>query len=130
MTNLTHYDPFFIGFDNMLEKFNSKSVSFPPYNLFKVSDTEYGIELAVAGYSKEDITVSIGNSVLEITGVMKPQKDKTFIHKGITSKSFSRSFSVADTIEVVSAAYENGILTIALKNKLPENKTNKTITIV
>lgn len=130
MTNLTPYDPFFIGFEDLLSKLNSKaSVSFPPYNLYKESDTSYGIELAVAGYSKEEISVSLGNGVLEVSGTKKPEDSKKYIHKGISSKSFSRTFTVADTIEVTSAAYQDGILKITLANKVPETKKVKAIPV-
>ncbi len=130
MTNLTPYDPFFIGFEDLLSKLNSKaSVNFPPYNLYKESDTSYGIELAVAGYSKEEISVSLGNGVLEVSGTKKPEDSKKYIHKGISSKSFSRTFTVADTIEVTSAAYQDGILKITLANKVPETKKVKAIPV-
>jgi molecular chaperone IbpA len=130
MTNLTPYDPFFIGFEDLLLKLNSKaSVNFPPYNLYKESDTSYGIELAVAGYSKEEISVSLGNGVLEVSGTKKPEDSKKYIHKGISSKSFSRTFTVADTIEVTSAAYQDGILKITLANKVPETKKVKAIPV-
>jgi HSP20 family molecular chaperone IbpA len=129
MTSLTQYDPFFIGFDSVLEKLNSKAFSFPPYNLFKISDSEYEIELAVAGYAKEDITVSLGNGILDISGAVKTQKTKGLIHKGITSRPFSRSFRVAENVEVTSAAYENGILTLSLVNRIPDVKKIKNIVI-
>lgn len=130
MTNLTHYDPFFIGFEDLLSKLSSKQgVSFPPYNLYKESDTAYGIELAVAGYSKDEITVSLGNAVLEVSGVKLSEDNKKYLHKGISSKSFSRTFTVAETIEVSKAEYKDGLLRIILENKIPDTKKVKTISI-
>ena len=131
MTNLTPHNPFFIGFEDLLTRIHNKeTVNFPPYNLYKESDTSYGIELAVAGYSKEEISVSLGNGVLEVSGNKKPEDSKKYIHKGISSKSFSRTFTVADTIEVTSAAYQDGMLKITLADKVPETKKVKAIPVV
>ena len=129
MTNLTHYDPFFIGFENILSKFNDKTVNFPPYNIYKITETSYGIDIAIAGYNKNEISVSIGNNILEISGIKKSEDDKNYIHKGITTKSFSRTFSVAETIEVLAAVFEDGLLKITLENKIPETKKVKTIVV-
>jgi molecular chaperone IbpA len=130
MTSLTQYDPFFIGFEDLLSKLHAKSsVNFPPYNIFKDNDTSYGIELAVAGYSKDEISVSLGNGILEVSGTKKLDDSKKYIHKGISSRSFSRTFTVAETIEVTKAAYENGVLKLTLENKLPETKKIKTIPV-
>jgi molecular chaperone IbpA len=130
MTNLTQYDQFFIGFEDLLSKLNGKGVvNFPPYNIYKVTDTSYGIELAIAGYSKEEISLSLGNGVLEVSGTKKPEDSKKYLHKGISSRSFSRTFTVAETIEVSKAVYEDGMLKITLENKVPETKKVKTIPV-
>lgn len=130
MTNLTHYDPFFIGFEDLLTKLNSKtSVNFPPYNIYKETETRYGLELAVAGYSKDEISISIGNGVLEVSGSKKSEEPKKYLHKGISSRSFSRTFTVAETIEVYKAIYENGVLKLMLENRVPETKKVKTVLV-
>lgn len=130
MTNLTQYDPFFIGFEDLLSKLHGKQVvNFPPYNIYKETETKYGIELAIAGYSRDEITVSLGNGVLEVSGSKKSEDSKKYVHKGISSKSFSRTFTVAETIEVSKAVYEYGVLKLMLENKIPETKKVKTIPI-
>lgn len=122
-------DPFFIGFENMLHSANRKAVGFPPYNLVKLSDNDYIIELATAGFNKSELTISLDKNILEISGQKVESAEISYLHKGISSKNFVRTFTVAETIEVESASYDNGILTIRLKNNIPQ-KTPKLITIV
>lgn len=127
---MTHYDQFFIGFEDLVNKLHNKAgVNFPPYNIYRETDTKYGIELAIAGYSKDEISVSLGNGVLEVTGNKKSEDSKKYVHKGISSRSFSRTFTVAETIEVSKATYEDGVLKLTLENKVPETKKVKTIPV-
>lgn len=127
MTTLDKYSQFVLGFESA----NSLTgANFPPYNIIKTDKLSYIIELAVAGYDKKDLSISLGNSVLTITGT---KKDKTsnseYLYKGISDRSFTRSFTVADNILVVSAECEAGILTIHLVKKIPEQDKIKNITI-
>ena len=127
---MTQYDQFFIGFEDLVNKLHNKAgVNFPPYNIYRETDTKYGIELAIAGYSKDEISVSLGNGVLEVTGNKKSEDTKKYVHKGISSRSFSRTFTVAETIEVSKAVYEDGVLKLTLENKVPETKKVKTIPV-
>lgn len=131
MTSLQMIDPFFVGFENAFSRLNrtAKSSSFPPYNLIKKSENEYIIELAVAGYSKENISITLSSGTLEISGT-SDRSDVEYLYKGISSKSFTRTFTVVDTIEVVDAAYsKDGVLTITLVNKVPDQPQLKKIKI-
>ncbi len=130
--NNTYYDPFSIGFDSILHKLNTqtKQVSFPPYNIIKVNETEFHIELAIAGYSKEELSVAVEELTLKVSGNKEDKpSSNTYLYKGISSKSFNRSFVIADTVEVSHAEYTDGILKIVLINNIPEQKKPKSITI-
>lgn len=125
--NLPDFYKTTVGFDRLFDEVerrfqNSVQTGYPPYNIVKVTDNEYVIELAVAGFTEEDITVEIENSMLTIEAnvVDVEQPDTTYIHKGIAARSFKRQFQVADTVEVVDAEMKNGMLSIKLENIIPE----------
>jgi molecular chaperone IbpA len=99
-------DPFFIGFDNTLDKLYNKTLTvgtvqnYPPYNIIKNSDDHYLIQIAVAGFSKDDIEIIVKGDDLTITGKPKEYSVQAYLHKGISSRSFERKFTLADTIQV------------------------------
>lgn len=127
--------PFFIGFDNTLEKLYNKTLTvgtvqnYPPYNIIKNSDDHYLIQIAVAGFSKDDIDIIVKGDHLTITGNPKEYTEQVYLHKGISSKSFERKFTLADTIQVLEADIQNGMLLIRLRNNIPEYKKERKITI-
>ena len=116
--------PFFIGFDRLLETNEQLSNSnYPPYNLIKVGESTYILELAVAGFLKSEIKVKLDKSkkILSVVGHSSAaEQDYDFIHKGIAARDFSKKFTIADSIEVSSVELDNGVLTIKLKAKEPE----------
>ena len=125
--NLPDFYKTTVGFDRLFDEVerrfqNSVQNGYPPYNIVKLNDNEYVIELAVAGFTDEDITVEIENSMLTVEAnvVDVENPDVTYIHKGIASRSFKRQFQVADTVEVVEATMKNGMLSIHLENIIPE----------
>lgn len=125
-----------IGFErqwNMLENLRSMSgannLSYPPYNILKVDDNNYEIHLAVAGFSKKDIEVVLQEQVLTISGNKPDTEEKHFIHKGIGARNFKHTFALADHVEVKSASFEDGILTISLEREVPEEKKARVIKI-
>ena len=127
-------DPFFrttIGFDKMfntLEQLNglsNVSESYPPYNLIRTGDDRFVIEVALAGFSKEELNVEIKENVLHINGEKKQVEDdgkKNYIHKGIGARKFHKTFTLAEYVEVVEGAYVDGVLTIVCERQLPEEK--------
>ena len=127
-------DPFFrttIGFDKMfntLEQLNglsNVSESYPPYNLIRTGDDCFVIEVALAGFSKEELNVEIKENVLHINGEKKQVKDdgkKNYIHKGIGARKFHKTFTLAEYVEVVEGAYVDGVLTVVCERQLPEEK--------
>jgi len=126
-------DPFFIGFNREVERFNSLQQinrgSFPPYDLIKLDDDKYRLSLAVAGFTKDDITVSVEDSSLMITGDITEVLDAEVLHKGIAGRKFVRSFALGEYMEVTSAELKDGMLHVHVVRIVPEDKKPKTIKI-
>ena len=130
---LAHLDPFTVGFESIFDRFDSmfdsKPSSYPHYDLIKLDDEHYKIQLCLAGFKKEDITISIEEGNLTIEGANKTEESGTYLHQGISSRKFKRQFSIADSVEIIKAQMSDGILTINLFNKIPESRKPKTISI-
>jgi len=128
-------DPLFIGFDRMLDRMNSVNTAhrntsnYPPYNIVKVDENNFTIELALAGFKDEDIEITLKDGVLYVEGNQGENDEKTYLHRGLSARSFRRSFTIADTIVVNGADFVNGILTISLENVIPEEKKPRKIAI-
>jgi molecular chaperone IbpA len=128
--------PATVGFDRFIHNVEQllnqaeASTSFPPHNIIKVDDNQYLIELAVAGFNKNDITIKTIDGILEIKGE-KSADDKSiqYLHKGIGTRSFVKKLQLAETIEVRGAQFQDGILTIGLVNVVPDHKKPKVIEI-
>lgn len=124
MFNLTTYGIDFSG--NELSRLAGlhKTSNFPPYNIIKENDDKALIELAVSGFSIDDIEIEQEKDVIKISG-KKEKRERDYIHKGIAERSFSISFKIAENVNVGSATIQNGILTIELNIEKPEKKTIK-----
>jgi molecular chaperone IbpA len=133
--------PVTVGFDNVFDHFErmfdddftSFSVpTFPFYNIVKQGKNKYDIELALAGYSKDDIEVSLEDGVLSIKSKKEDKeesKDGEILHKGIAKRYFSKSFTIADDVEVKGAELKDGLLKVSLERIVPESKKPRTIDI-
>jgi len=119
-------------FDNIFDSvfnLNESNTSYPPYNILK-SDNNYTISLAIAGFSKDEIDVSLQENELVIKGVAKDQDKRIeFLHRGIAGRNFERKFRLADTIKVSDASYEDGLLNIYLEREIPEHQKPRKIEI-
>jgi molecular chaperone IbpA len=126
-------DPFFIGFNRELSRLNTahktNSQSYPPYDLLKLDEDTYRISLAVAGFSREHIDVSIDNGTLIIKGEVVEVTDAEVVHKGIAGRKFVRSFALGEYMEVTGAEMKDGMLHINVDRIVPEEKKPKTIKI-
>ena len=131
MTSLEQYNPFWIGFDDLFNRMDSfEYTSFPPYNIKKVDSENYEIEMAVAGFTKDDVKVKYAENTLIITGKKKDkQESKQMLHKGISEKNFSKKFQLADDFVVEDAGLQDGLLCVKLKKIIPEEKKEKIIDI-
>jgi len=137
-----NFNKTFIGADKILQSFArahedmTKGIpGYPPYNIIKVDENKYAIEMAVAGFGKQNIDIEIANNTLTIKGgltldQLDPGTPMTYVYKGIADRSFTRKFSIADTFEVKNAELVNGMLKIWLENLIPEEKKPKKIDIV
>lgn len=134
MTNLTTVFPrsAFVGFDHLLNELDRVTKQapdhYPPHNIVKLTDNQYLIELAVAGFDKDEITIYVENRSLTITGEHK-SKDRDYIHHGISAKKFKRVFTLSEYVHVEDADINNGILTIYMKHIVPEALRPRTIPI-
>ena len=124
----------FLGFDHLfdeLEKItNHANDTYPPHNVIKADDMKYDIELAVAGFSKDDINIELKEHVLYIKGDReKRRKDEAYVHKGTSGRKFSKSFRLSEYAEVSGADLTDGILTVSIEVVLPEEKRPQSIKI-
>jgi molecular chaperone IbpA len=126
-------DPFFIGFNRELGRLNTahktNSQSYPPYDLLKLDEDTYQISLAIAGFSKEDIDVSVDNGTLIIKGEIVEVTDAEVVHKGIAGRKFTRTFALGEYMEVTSAELKDGMLHVHVVRIVPEDKKPKVIDI-
>jgi len=124
-----------IGFDRLFDELNrqfssSRQDNYPPHNVVKLDDTHYVIEVAVAGFAQDEVNVELKENVLTVTGEQeKTDKEIEYLHKGISTRNFVRTFPLAEHIEVRGATVRNGILSIALEHIIPEAMKPKTIAI-
>ena len=122
-----------IGFDSMfnrLEKLNEKQSGYPPHNVVKHDDNQFEIAIAVAGFSEKDLFVEQEENVLTIASKdVDLNGDKEYIHKGIATRKFSKTFTLGEFIEVKEVSLVDGILSIYLEKNVPEEKRPKTFTI-
>jgi molecular chaperone IbpA len=133
------FDKFYVGFDdqfNKLSKIHSdltKSIpNYPPYNIKKVADNKYVIELAVAGFSKQDIDLElVGDKLIIRSNTASDDKDsaEAFLFKGISNRSFVRTFALDDQIEIKGAEMFNGMLQVFLERIIPEHKKPQKIEV-
>lgn len=99
---------------------NSMNQGFPPYDLEKISDTEYRLSMAVAGYSADNLEIMEHDGVLTISGKVNSEQDRTYLHKGIAGRSFKRSFYLDQYVYVKDSHLENGVLIINFVKEVPE----------
>jgi molecular chaperone IbpA len=126
-----------IGFDTMFDQMerrfaNSVSNNYPPHNILKLEENSYAIQLAVTGFTKSEISVTVENTVLIVKGesMTTDYAPEQYLHRGLATRDFVKEFPLAEHIEVVGAETENGMLTIKLVRNIPESAKPKVIDIV
>lgn len=124
-----------IGFDRMFDNLNTVSElsnNYPPYNILKIDDEHFVIEIACAGFTKDEFNIHVvpeGNKLV-IQGVQDRGEDKRdYYHKGIAARNFTRTFALTDDVEVTNADFENGMLNVSLVRIVPEEKKPKEIKV-
>ena len=135
--------PITVGFDNVFDHFermfnddffNVPTVNYPPYNIVKTGANTYNVEVALAGFSRDDVSVEFAEGILTIKSKDKTASDKQdadgdIIHKGISKRYFSKSFSVSDDVEIKGAELKDGLLTVSMERIVPESKKARVIDI-
>lgn len=125
------FERFFDDVERLLSSDIQKATtSFPPHNILKLDESRYVVELAVAGFTKDEIEITVQDGTLTIKGEKQDKEtEATYLHRGIGTRSFTKSLTVADTIEVKGAEFKDGILKIGLENIIPEHKKPRKIEI-
>ena len=121
-----------VGFEDLFNRMHSSAsihTSYPPYNIVKETESEWRIEMALAGWSKDDIEISTETNVLTIKSKAEQESDGDFIHRGVAKRSFTKTFNIADDVEIGDITYENGLLNIKLTKIVPESQKRKTYDI-
>ena len=127
--NWETYTPYSIGFNetfNRLEALAGGGTNYPPYNIVNGSDGRTTLEVALAGFSREDIEVETERNVLTVSARKAPaDKERKYEHKGISYRTFSRNWQMGDDVEVESVEFVDGLLIISLRKELPEKQKRK-----
>ena len=131
--------PVSVGFDSVFDHFESLfnespslHTNYPPYDILKTDEHSYVIELAVAGFSKKDISVTVENGVLTVESDREGSTESSgqeIIHRGISKRYFKKSFSIADDVEIRGADLKDGLLRISMEKIIPESRKRKEISI-
>ena len=143
LTNIfDHFDrnlltPYAVGFDRVFDRLDHyvtnqsrmTPTGFPPYNIRRDGDYNYVIEMALAGMSKDDLEVQVADGTLTVRSIDKQEDEGELLHRGISFRKFTRSWTLADDVIVKDAKMENGMLLIHLEHVVPEEKKPRKITI-
>ena len=131
--------PVSVGFDSVFDHFESifndslsLQTNYPPYDIVKTDEHSYVIELAVAGFSKKDIAVTVENGVLTVESDREGNSESNgqeIIHRGISKRYFKKSFSISDDVEIRGAELKDGLLRISMEKIIPESRKRKEISI-
>jgi|TARA_R110001592_G_scaffold251030_1_gene513697 molecular chaperone IbpA len=133
--NFNQLTPYAVGFDRVFDQLNNyashnvTSSGFPPYNIRKEGDYSFVIDMALAGFSKNDIEVEVADGLLTVRSIKENDENDDSIYRGISYRKFNRKFTLADDIVVKDASLENGMLVISLERVVPEEKKPRKIEI-
>ena len=132
------FDPFknlTVGFDDIFDQLSSMSKyvndipNYPPYNIKKVGKDKYQLDMALAGFSKDDVKVEVNDNTLSVSASSSDKEDDSYVHKGIAKRAFKRQWTLVEHLEVQDAKLKDGVLTVDMKLNLPDEKKPRTIKI-
>lgn len=123
------FENVFAALDNAAHLLTASQTAFPPVNVIKTDEYNFIIELAIAGYKKDEIDITTEKNSLKVSGKKEGEDDRTYLTKGIAGRKFARQFVLSDTIIVKDADLADGILTIKLENVIPEEQKPRKISI-
>lgn len=133
MINMSDFHKFFLGFDRMTPDFfaNDPMTGYPRYNVLKVGDNGYRVEVAVPGWDKDDIEITFDKNELRIEGTAKQEAadNEVFVYKGLSGKTFTRVFKVGTDIKLKEATMKNGLLCVDMFQEVPQERKAKAVQI-
>ena len=121
-----------IGFDRVfdaVQRVNTSEANFPPYNIKKIDDENYEIQIALAGFSKSELGITVEDGNLIVKGEQAETSKTEYLHKGIAERNFTRTWSLAESVKVSGSELKDGVLTINLVNKIPDELKPQSIKI-
>jgi molecular chaperone IbpA len=122
-----------IGFDRLFDVLDevqrTAEESYPPYNIERHDENRFKISVALAGFTPDEVSLTVEQNVLTLEGHRADREEKVFLHRGISTRSFKRQFTLADHVEVRGARFENGLLIIDLQREVPEAMKPRRIAI-
>lgn len=131
---LAHLNRALVGFDRIFNDrfFETRTTNYPPYNILKYEENSYGIEVAIAGFSKEEITVEIEQDQLTIRGtnIVTENRQVEYLHRGLAARDFEQVFTLAEYMEVKGAEIKDGLLTIKIERIIPDALLPRQIEVV
>jgi molecular chaperone IbpA len=125
-------DPFFLGFGDQFHRWTTNkttSSSFPPYNVKQIDEDNYVVELAVAGYDRDEINVTVDKDTLVIKSERENDDKADYLHKGIAGRNFTQTFTLGEYMIVKSASLENGLLSVKIEREIPDEAKPRQIKI-
>lgn len=127
------YSPFGVGLENIfnrLETMSNYNVNYPPYNIIKNDEANYEIEIALAGFKADEIEVSTEQNILTVASKgEKRDSERTYLHKGLSKRSFRNTWQLADDVKIADVNFEDGLLIISLEKIIPEEKKKTVYTV-
>jgi len=125
---LSDIEKYSIGMDEWFNRFGAlhqTETNYPPYNVIKESNTEFRLEVALAGFKKNQITVYTENNKLFIEGTKDTENSKEYVHQGLANRAFTRSWTISDDVEVKEVLFEDGLLSVKISKVIPEHQKRK-----
>jgi molecular chaperone IbpA len=125
---LNDIDKYSIGMDEWFHRFSAlhqTESNYPPYNVIKESNTEFRLEVALAGFTKNQITVYTENNKLFVEGTKEHDNQKEYVHQGLAQRAFTRAWTISDDVEVKQVTFDNGLLNIQLVKVIPDHQKKK-----
>lgn len=132
LTRWERYSPVGIGLEDMfkrLDAFADNGTNYPPYNIVKLDDEKQQLQIALAGFQKEDIEVAVEQGVLQVSVSKSYETEGQYVHRGIAQRSFARNWQLADDTIVEEVTYLDGLLRVTLAREVPEEKKRKLLPI-
>ena len=133
LTRWEQYNPVSFGLEDMFRRLDvlqdSTATNYPPYNIVKLNDTTQQLEIALAGFAKDEIEVAVERNVLTVKTVKAKEDARTYTHKGLARRTFARNWQLSDDAVVENVTYKDGLLTLDVRKEVPESQQRKLLPI-